>query len=149
MSLSNVVNLPTSQDVEEAKRSSRTLAKYADADRVKLKVESNDGSDEFILPGAVMQLLLDILSEISQGNAISLMPIHTQLTTQEAANILNVSRPHLVSLLEGKEIPFHKVGAHRRIYAQDVIEYKRRIDDARAETLNKLAQLSQEMDMGY
>jgi excisionase family DNA binding protein len=149
MSSSNVVKLPTSKDVEAAKESSRTLAKYADEDRVKLKIESQNESDELILPGPVMQLLLDILSEMSKGNAINLMPIHAELSTQEAANILNVSRPHLVKLLESNAIPFHKVGSHRRVYAKDIFEYKMRIDEARVESLDKLTQLSQDLDMGY
>ena len=149
MSSSNVVNLPNSQDVEEAKVSSRTLAKYADADRVKLRIESQKETDELILPGPVMQLLLDILSEMSKGNAINLMPIHAELSTQDAANILNVSRPYLVKLLESDEIPFHKVGSHRRVYAKDILEYKHRIDSNRSLTLDELTQFSQDLDMGY
>lgn len=149
MSSSNVVSLPTSQDVEEAKVSSRTLAKYADADRVKLRIESQQETDELILPGPVMQLLLDILSEMSKGNAINLMPIHAELSTQDAANILNVSRPYLVKLLESDKIPFHKVGSHRRVYARDILEYKQSIDSDRSSTLDELTQLSQDLDMGY
>lgn len=147
---SNVVQLPTDQEVEEAKVSSRTLSKYADADRVQLSIKgSNNESDELILPGHALQLLLDVLSEMSRGNAISIMPIHAELSTQEAANILNVSRPFLVGLLENKQIPFHKVGTHRRVFAKDVIEYKQRIDADRVAALDKLAEESQKLGMGY
>lgn len=97
----NIIQLPTDQDIEQAKESSRTLSKYASADRVRLNIQgSNQEADELVLPGHVVQLLLDILSEVGQGNAISIMPIHAELSTQEAANILNVSRPHLVKLLD-------------------------------------------------
>jgi len=136
----NVVQLPTEQEVEEAKLSSRTLSKYANAERVQLSIKgSNNQSDSLILPGHALQILLDVLSEMSRGNAISIIPIHAELSTQEAANILNVSRPFLVGLLEKDEINFHKVGSHRRVLAKDVIEYKQRIDTERTVTLDNLA----------
>jgi excisionase family DNA binding protein len=150
MAASNVVQLPTTEDVEEAKESSRTLSKYADMERVQLSIKGSGGeSDELILPGGGVQLLLDILSEMSRGNAISIMPIHAELSTQEVANLLNVSRPFLVGLLEEGKIPHHKVGSHRRVLAKDAFAYKKRIDDKRAETLDKLASESQKLDMGY
>jgi len=150
MSSSNVVQLPTDQEVEEAKISSRTLSKYADADRVQLSIKgSNNESDELVLPGHALQLLLDVLSEMSRGNAISIMPIHAELSTQDAANFLNVSRPFLVGLLEKGDIHFHKVGTHRRVLAKDVIEYKQQIDAERMETLDKLTEESQKLGMGY
>ncbi len=82
----NVVQLPTDQEVEEAKLSSRTLSKYADADRVQLSIKgSNNQSDEFVLPGHALQLLLDVLSEMSRGNAIGIMPIHAELSVKVRA----------------------------------------------------------------
>ena len=150
MAASSVVQLPTTQDVEEAKASSRTLAKYSDAERVQLSIKgSNSESDELILPGHALQLLLDILSEMSRGNAISVMPVHAELSTQDAANILNVSRPFLVGLLNEGVIAHHKVGSHRRVLAKDIIEYKQRIDSERKDSLDALSLLSQELDMGY
>ncbi|MCZ6805035.1 MAG: helix-turn-helix domain-containing protein [Proteobacteria bacterium] len=150
MTTSSVVQLPTAQDVEAAKTSSRTLAKYSDAGRVQLSIKgSNNENDELILPGHALQLLLDILSEMSRGNAISIMPIHAELSTQEAANILNVSRPFLVRLLEEGAIPHHKVGSHRRVLAKDVTEYKQRIDTERMKSLDTLSSESQDLEMGY
>jgi len=150
MRLHNVVQLPTEQEVEEAKLSSRTLSKYADADRVQLSIKgSNNESDELVLPGHALQLLLDVLSEMSRGNAISIMPIHAELSTQDAANILNVSRPFLVGLLEKGVIDFHKVGTHRRVLAKDVIEYKQKTDVERMTALDKLTEESQKLGMGY
>lgn len=147
---SNIIQLPTDQDIKEAKISSRTLSRYASADRVHLNIKgSNNETDELVLPGYVVQLLLDILSEMGQGNAISIMPIHAELSTQEAANILNVSRPYLVKLLESKEIDYHKVGTHRRVLVKDLLEYKNKIDKKRHKSLEELAAISQELDMGY
>lgn len=118
---SNVLQLPTDDDVSVARQTSRTLAKYANQARVSMNI---NGEDEVILPGPAMDVLLIVLDEISKGNAISVMPVNAELSTQEAANLLNVSRPHLVTLLERGELPFTKVGTHRRVKAQDVIEYK-------------------------
>lgn len=147
---SNIMQLPTSQDVEAARQSSRALAKYATAKRVRLSIQaSNKEKDEIVLPGPVLQLLLDILAEMSRGNAISIMPIHAELSTQDAANMLNISRPFLVKLLEGGQIPFHKAGSHRRVLAKDVLEYKQKIDTKRRETLDQLAAESQRLAMGY
>lgn len=150
MATSSVVQLPTTQDVEEAKVSSRTLAKYSDAKRVQLSIKgSNNESDELILPGHALQLLLDILSEMSRGNAISIMPVHAELSTQDAANILNVSRPFLVGLLDDGVIPHHKVGSHRRVLAKDIIDYKQQIDTKRMKSLDSLSSMSQDLGMGY
>ena len=150
MSVQNIVHLPTPADVEQAKESSRTLSKYADVDRVHLSLRGSNGeADELVLPGHVLQILLDVLSEMSRGNAISLIPHHQEVSTQEAANLLNVSRPYLVGLLEKGNIPFRKVGAHRRVLLTDVLDYKERIDRERLNTLDELTALSQGEDMGY
>ena len=150
MSAQKIVHLPTPAEVEQAKASSRTLSKYADVERVQLALRGCNGeSDDLVLPGHVLQILLDVLSEISKGNAISLIPHHQEVSTQEAASLLNVSRPFLVGLLEKGEIPFRKVGAHRRVLLTDILEYKERCDHQRAEALDELAAFSQENDMGY
>lgn len=150
MTAQKVVHLPTQAEAEEAKISSRTLSKYADADRVQLSLRGSNGEcDELVLPGHVLQILLDVLSEISRGNAISLIPHHHELSTQEAANLLNVSRPYLVGLLEKGAIPFRKVGAHRRVLLKDVLDYREKVDSLRKQSLDELTALSQEEDMGY
>ena len=147
--VNNVVKLPSQDDVETARVSSRTLAKYADQSRVKLSIEGAQGKDELILPGPALDLLLNILGEISQGNAVNVMPVLAELITQEAANLLNVSRPHLVKLLESGEIGFTKVGTHRRVLAKDVIAYKQATDAKRTEALDELAEIAQLNGMGY
>lgn len=148
--MQNVVHLPNVNEIEEAKQSSRMLSKYADAERVKMTLSANNGANEdLVLPGQVMQMLLDIMSEMAKGNAISIVPIHHELSTQEAANLLNVSRPHLVSLLEDGAIPHRKVGTHRRVLARDILAYKENLVNQRNAALNELTSLSQELGMGY
>ena len=150
MALSNVVHLPTPHEAEEAKITSRALSKYATNERLHIKIAGNNNdSDDLILPGYAINLLLDILTEMSKGNAITVMPIHAELSTQETAEFLNVSRPHLVDMLEQGKIPFRKVGAHRRVMAKDVIDYKQRLDADRLKALDELAAQAQELDMGY
>ena len=150
MNAQNIVNLPNSAEIEQAKISSRTLSKYTDADRVQLSLNGSNGeSDELLLPGHVLQILLDVLSEMSKGNAISLIPHHQEVSTQEAANLINVSRPFLVKLLEDGDIPFRKVGSHRRVLLTDVMKYKEKVDKQRHIALSDLTALSQSEDMGY
>jgi excisionase family DNA binding protein len=149
--ISNVVRLPTLEDAAQAKTSSRVLAKYAHTDRLKLTVcdQVQETNEDLIVPGYALNLLLDILTEMAKGNAITVMPVHAELTTQEAAGILNVSRPYLINLLEKNIIPFRKVGTHRRILAEDIFSYKDKIDKDRLEALSQLVSESQELDMGY
>jgi len=150
VTLSNVVHLPTAQEAEEAKITSRALSKYAHNERLHLKIASNNNeSEDLILPDYAINLLLAMLTEMSKGNAITVMPIHAELSTQETAELLNVSRPHLVDLLEQGKIPFRKVGTHRRVLANDVFDYKQRIDEARLKALDDLAAQAQELGMGY
>lgn len=83
---------------------------------------------------------MTILGELAAGNAVQVVPVHAELTTQEAANILNVSRPHMVKLLENGELPFHKTGRHRRVLFADLMNYKQQRDRQRQQALTDLSQ---------
>ena len=102
------------------------------------KLAGPDGR-QIELPDTVQDLLLKILKSLQAGKAVSIVAEHQELTTQRAANILGVSRPFLVRLLEEGHIPFHMVGSHRRIYLRDLLAYKHRRDSARHEAVDRLA----------
>ena len=96
------------------------------------------------LPDAVYGLLLEILSLMEQEKAISIVPYNQDLTTQQAADILRVSRPHLVKLVESRQIEFHRVGTHRRIYLRDLMKYKQLRDEARHAAVVRMANDAEE-----
>ena len=144
----NEVVTPTKADSVLAKESSQRLAVHlGDANGFRLEVKTDTTSEELILPASALRLLVSLLNELGQGNAVTLTPIRAELTTQQAADLLNVSRPHLVKLLDEGAIPSHKVGSHRRVQTEDLLAYKREFLAKRHAALDELQALSQELGM--
>ena len=143
--------VPSNKEAVVAEKSRRILSNYLKSNKKPaLQLISKGKENTSVeLPPKVLQLLIDILAQMGAGNAISLIPIHAELTTQEAADLLNVSRPYLVLLLKEGKIPYRKVGTKRRILAKDVIKFKADISKKRYKVLEKLSQMGQEMNMGY
>lgn len=139
------VLVPDETDSELAATASRELAR---ASKASVSVRLEDGTD-LQLPKAVTPLLIKILTEMAQGNAVTLIPLHAELTTQEAANLLSISRPYLNKLLERGDIAHHKVGSHRRIKFQDLESYRIAREKHRQYSLSELAKQAQEEGMGY
>lgn len=115
--------LPSKKDAELATESSRILSALKGDGAFRVQLE---GGQELVLPSAVKTLLMHLLTEMSRGNAVTIIPIHAELTTQEAADVLNVSRPYLIGLLEKGELPHHMVGTHRRVKFEDISAYRKK-----------------------
>ncbi len=144
--LNQSLHLPTEEETEISKESSRILASHISEGVRHLKIVEADGSEAAAtIPAAAYRLLIDILTQMSQGNAVTVIPIHAELTTQEAADLINVSRPFLIKQLEEGIIPYHKVGKHRRIRFADLMTYKTNIDAARSKVLDELVEESQKL----
>lgn len=139
---------PDDVDQKQVTESSRQLAGVLAGRKRKSYRLTIDG-ENCDIPVAALRMLKDLLVQLSMGNAVTLMPIHAQLTTQEAADLLSVSRPYLVKLLEAGEIPHHTVGTHRRVLLKDLMEYSRRSDQERLKALEDLAADAQELGLGY
>ena len=146
----NEVVTPTKADAALAKASGQKLAAHLGRKGgLRLEVKTDDSTEELVLPASALRLLVRALAEMGEGNAVTLTPMRAELTSQQAADLLNVSRPHLVKLLDEGAIPSRKVGSHRRVLLEDLLAYKRDFLAKRQEALKELAALSQDLDMGY
>ena len=143
--------VPDPHEVELAARSQQALLPLADATGdLTLTITGAAGTTgEISVPASAVRLLFAALSQMASGRGVSLLPLDAELRTQEAANLLNVSRPYLVGLLENGEMPFRLVGNQRRVKLRDLLAYKARSDIDRRAALNELAQLGQEIGVGY
>lgn len=143
---------PTREESKLAEESARVLGELLKSSGkcLDLLVSPSHPSDDFLrIPKGVLHLLASILDETAHGNAVAVVPVEAELTTQQAADLLQVSRPHLVDLLDEGEIPHRKVGTHRRVLFQDVMSYKQKSKQDRLKALEELSALDQELGLGY
>lgn len=129
----------------------RLALQVSDTLQTLMKTEDDSVEEECTLT-SIQELALQIgrmLELARQGRRVSIVPLDQELSTQQAADLLNVSRPFLVNLLENGEIPFRKVGSHRRIEARNLFEYKNADDVRRASAADELTRQAQDLDLGY
>jgi excisionase family DNA binding protein len=140
--------IPSDEDKALAAESIRRLGRHVqEPHKLTLHVKGQKGPEaEFVLSAGAVQLLGTILTEVARGNSVAAVPVQAELTTQQAADLLNVSRPYLIKLLDEGKIPHHKSGSHRRIALRDVLDYKRNADERRERVLAELADLGQDLD---
>lgn len=140
---------PSKKDRLLAGESARQIAQHLCDDTEEVKVRFADGGEDdvFTLPASALRMLQEMLLEMSRGNSVTLIPLHAEFTTQEAADFLNVSRPFVVKLLEQGKIPHRMVGSHRRIQFQDLLRYKNDSDEAAKVAVDELQRLSEELDL--
>lgn len=138
------IELPTEEVVEEAREALRPLSELVrerEFDDVLLRAQRDRENVEVSVPRMAYRLFLEVLAQLASGNAVTIVPIRSELTTQEAADLLNVSRPHVVHLMETGAIPFRRVGTHRRVFASDLLAYRHKDDQRRREIVRELSQV--------
>jgi excisionase family DNA binding protein len=148
----NDLTLPEESEVRAAVTGQRELAAYLatkfETQRIQI-VDEKNVAHQIELPTSALRLLVDILAELAEGNAVRVVPVYAELTTQEGADLLNVSRPHLIKLLESQALPYHKTGKHRRIRYDDLMQFKAGRDEASERAMEELAKQAQELNLGY
>lgn len=146
------MTLPVEKEMQAAVQGQRAMAAYlatrSETQHLQIFDDKNQ-AHQVEPPTTALRLLLDILAELAEGNAVKVVPIHAELTTQQAADLLNVSRPHLVKMLVEGRLPFHKTGKHRRVRFADLMQFKSHRDQASEDAMAELALQAQELALGY
>lgn len=144
------VQLPPEKTEEANEALSRVrgyLLEHRDLSHIRVTVEDGDAREPLTLPREAVELLAALLAHLGAGRGVSVVPQNAELTTQQAADLLNVSRPFLIGLLRAGEIEYRTVGTHRRILAASLIDYKRKDDQRRRAAADELSRLNQEMGL--
>lgn len=136
---------PSPDEVQAARVAARALSRNGAGPVIRFAVEG-ESAEPITLPASIFALVVDLLSKLGNGNAVTIVPVEAELTTQQAADYLNVSRPHLIKLLERGSLPFRMVGTHRKVLARDMINYRSKVDGARYEALR--AMTTADADLG-
>jgi excisionase family DNA binding protein len=147
------LKIPSPKAAEQAQEALKGLARFPAQKGVRaLRVRPDDGGGREVsvtVPREAFDLFLEVLGHMANGNAVTIVPVHAELTTQQAADLLNVSRPYLISLLDEGKLPFRLVGTHRRVKMADLLAFKEVDDKRRAEALRELAAEAQKHGLGY
>jgi excisionase family DNA binding protein len=138
---------PTEVEMRQARESSRALSRILSKPRSLRFTTDDEDAITLEIPAAAVQVLAHLLAEMADGNAVTLMPIHAELTTQRVADLLGVSRPFVVKEIEAGRLPARKVGTHRRVLFKDLAAYRRRSERGRQAALDELAELDQELGL--
>lgn len=147
----HALELPSEETTQTAGEAVRAFS-AAMRDRRPTLVEvvaEGDGSTRVTVPVEAFELLMEVLAHLANGHGVTVMPLKAELTTQQAADLLNVSRPFLIKLLDSGELPFRKVGTHRRVLLKDVAAYKQADDARRRNAADELAADAQALGFGY
>ncbi len=153
MSIYTTAPLTNAEDLALAKLSSQELSAVlaSGGENQEISITDKDGKQHQVtVPAGALQLLIEVLMQLGQGNSVNITPIHAEMTTQEAANYLNMSRPTLIKLLDAAAIPHSRVGNRRKVAYADVLTYKQNLEQDRLNVLDQLSELDQEYGgMGY
>ena len=151
--LDHKLNVPDETAVAQAAEAVTALDKFLrdtpDLADATVQLRADDNNATLKVPGEALRLLVDVLAQIAYGNAVTVAPVHAELTTQQAADLLNVSRPYFVKLLEDEKIPYRRVGNRRRVLLADLLTYKRLDDVDRHAVASKLTAEAQRLGLEY
>ena len=151
--MASAIQRTTSAEQKIAKKALSDIDKLVDAflEREKsVTIEVGDDEHTHIeVPPSIFAVLKDVLTNMAAGRAFSVVTTDTEISTQVAAEMLNVSRPYIVKLLEAGKIPYTKVGSHRRVKIEDVLMYKANLKKTADDALQNLSDQAQELDLGY
>ncbi|AUI88979.1 DNA-binding protein (plasmid) [Vibrio azureus] len=150
--MNTATKLPSAEDMALAKLGSQELSAVieinGEAQRINV-VDKSGNTHGVTIPASALNMMIEVLTQLGQGNSVSITPIHAELTTQEGADMLNMSRPTFIKLLDSGDIPYSRTGNRRKVAYVDLMEYKNRLEENRLADLAELSALDQEMDMGY
>ncbi|MCY3916593.1 MAG: helix-turn-helix domain-containing protein [Chloroflexi bacterium] len=139
---------PNIQDSEIAREATARIVPFVRTRKpLEVRIVEAENQEPLVLPAGAVALLKDILEAMASGHSITMIPHHAELTTVEAADILNVSRPYLIKLLEAGEIRFRKVGTHRRILMEELMAYKEKSERRSRAAMDELVALSEELGL--
>ncbi len=139
---------PSESDVNLARTASSKIIPFVRAQKPQtVHLTFTDGQESIVLPAGSLAMFNSILEAMAAGHGVMVFPQHAELTTMEAADMLNVSRPYLIKLLEAGDIPYHKVGRHRRVRIEDVVQYKEEIDRQRELILDQMVAEAEELGL--
>jgi len=146
--------LPNDREIAQAREASRQLARLLPAgeddsvDSPALRLVTADNQHEMIaIPPGALRLLVDMLTQLGQGRAVTVLPQNAELTTQEVADYLNVSRPYVVSLIEQNKLPARKVGTRRRVAFEDLLRFDEQQRARQRAALDELARVDAELGL--
>ena len=137
---------PTEAEMAQAKEAGRQLARLLPEGQLPLRLVTENNQHEMIsIPPGAVRLFLDVLTQLGQGRGVTILPKKAELTTQEVADFLNVSRPYVVKLIESGALPARAVGTRRRVAFQDLIKFDEADRKRRRAALNEIARLDQDL----
>lgn len=155
LALQTMPRPPSSATVAAAEHALRALTLPTAATQgptqrsISVRSQADDGEVSVVVPAEAFELFLAVLAQLANGNAVTVVPVHAEFTTQQAAEMLGVSRPYLVKLLDEGKIPHRMVGTHRRVLAADLLAYKTADDATRKLVVDELTAEAEKLGLGY
>jgi len=149
------IELPDDRAAQQAAYAAKQLTAYlkanatTDADIQLVGEDVGETSTSIPVPAIALGILVDVLDELADGNAVAVVPVQAEMTSQQAADLLNVSRPYLIKLLDGEHIPYRRVGNRRKILLTHLLEYRQRDEMQRRRVADKLTQEAERIGLAY